>query len=82
MLEIVLTPKILGPPKSGALGLSLFSLMANPRLMRCASYIKSMQIVSQQDTKGPDTMADLVWANTNISGYEMHNSIGMVIRST
>jgi len=32
MLEIVLTPKIFGPPKSGALGLSLFSLMLNPRL--------------------------------------------------
>jgi len=32
MLEIVLTPKILGPPKIGALGLSLFSLMVNLRL--------------------------------------------------
>jgi len=32
MLEIVLTPKILGPPKSGALGLNLFSLLVNPRL--------------------------------------------------
>jgi len=32
MLEIVRTPKILGSPKSGALGLSLFSLMINPRL--------------------------------------------------
>jgi len=32
MLEIVLTPKILGPPEIGALRLSLFSLMANPRL--------------------------------------------------
>jgi len=32
MLEIVLTPNILGPPKSGALGLSLFSLLENPRL--------------------------------------------------
>jgi len=30
MLEIVFT-QILGPPKSGALGLSLFSLMVNPR---------------------------------------------------
>jgi len=34
MLEIVLTPKIFGPPKSGALGLSLFSLMVNPRLRK------------------------------------------------
>jgi len=32
MLEIVLTPKILDPQESGALGLSLFSLMVNPRL--------------------------------------------------
>jgi len=32
MLEIVLTPKILGPPELGALGSSLFSLMVNPRL--------------------------------------------------
>jgi len=32
MLEIVLTAKILGPPNSGALDLSLFSLMVNPRL--------------------------------------------------
>jgi len=32
MLEIVFTPEILGAPKSGALGLSLFSLMVNPRL--------------------------------------------------
>jgi len=32
MLEIVLIPKTLGPLKSGAVGLSLFSLMANPRL--------------------------------------------------
>jgi len=32
-MEIVLTHKILGPPTSGALGLSLFSLMANPCLV-------------------------------------------------
>jgi len=32
MLEIVLTPEILDPPKVGALGCSLFSLMVNPRL--------------------------------------------------
>jgi len=36
-----------------------------------------MQIVYQHGTKGLDTMANLVWANTNISGYVMHNSIGM-----
>jgi len=30
--EIVLLPKFWGPPKSAALGLSLFSLMVNPRL--------------------------------------------------
>jgi len=33
MLEIVLTPKRLGPPKFWALGVSLFSLMVNPRLL-------------------------------------------------
>jgi len=33
MLEIVLTPKRLGPPKFGPLGVSLFSLMVNPRLL-------------------------------------------------
>jgi len=33
MLEIVLTPKILGLLKLGALGLSLFNLMVNPRLV-------------------------------------------------
>jgi len=27
-------------------------------------------------------MANLVWANTYISGYVMRNSIGIVIRST
>jgi len=33
MLEIVLTPKRLGHPRNrGALSLSLFSLMVNPRL--------------------------------------------------
>jgi len=38
MLEIVLTPEILEPPKSGAPGLSLFSLMVNPRLHACIGY--------------------------------------------
>jgi len=33
MLEIVLTPEILGPFKIGGLGLSLFSLMVNLRLV-------------------------------------------------
>jgi len=33
MLEIVLTPEISGPQKLGALVLSLFSLMVNPRLL-------------------------------------------------
>jgi len=32
-MEIVFTHKILGPPKLGALGLSRFSLMVNPRLI-------------------------------------------------
>jgi len=39
-------------------------------------------IVSQQGIKRPDTMANLVWANTNISGYVMHNSVGIAICST
>jgi len=43
---------------------------------------KSIQIVSQQGIKGPDTTANLVRANTYISGYVMHNSVGIVIRST
>ena len=30
---------------------------------------KSIQIVSQQGIKSPDTMAILVWVNTYISGY-------------
>ena len=30
---------------------------------------KSIQIASHQAIKGPDTMANLAWANTNISGY-------------
>jgi len=41
-----------------------------------------MQVVSQHGIKGPDTMANLVWAKTNISGYVMHNSVGIVICST
>ena len=32
VLEIVLTPQIWAPPKSGALGWSLYSLMVNLRL--------------------------------------------------
>jgi len=32
MLEIVLTPKLWAPHEIGTLGLSLFSLMVNPRL--------------------------------------------------
>jgi len=41
-----------------------------------------MQVVAQHGIKGPNTMANLVWANTNISGYVIHNSIGIVICST
>jgi len=32
---------------------------------------KSIQVGSQHGIKGPATMANLVWANTNISGYVM-----------
>jgi len=38
MLEIVLTPQILGAPASEALGLSRFSLMVNPHLFMLAFY--------------------------------------------
>jgi len=41
-----------------------------------------MQVVSQHGIKGPATMANLVWVNTNISGYVIHNSIGIAICST
>jgi len=40
MLEIVLNPKILPPPKSGALGLSIFSPMVNPRLPKPLRYFR------------------------------------------
>jgi len=35
-----------------------------------------------QGIKGADTMANLVRANTYISGYVMHNLVGIVIHST
>jgi len=40
MLEIVLTPEILGPPKLRALGLRHFSLMVNPRLLRWLLFLR------------------------------------------
>ena len=43
---------------------------------------KAIQSVSQQGIKGPDATANLVWANTYTSGYLMHNSVGISIRST
>jgi len=47
---------------------------------RWATYTKSLQIVSQQRIKDPDTMANLVRANTYISGYViMHDSVGIII---
>jgi len=39
-------------------------------------------MVSQQGIEGPDTMANLMWANIYISGYVMHNSVDIVMRST
>jgi len=48
---------------------------------RCASYKKSIQIVSQQGNKCPDTIVNLVWANTYISRYVMRDSVGIAIRS-
>jgi len=36
--------------------------------------------VSQQGIKCPDTMVNLMWANTGyFSGYVMHNSVGIVM---
>jgi len=54
---------------------------------KCPSYKKSIQFFSQQGVKNPDTMANLTWANTYISGIVMReawdcNSGGIVIRST
>jgi len=43
---------------------------------------KTIQVVSQHGIKDSDTMANLVWANTNIYGYVMHNSIDIVTCST
>jgi len=40
---------------------------------------QSKQIVSKQGIKGPDITVNLVWANTYISGYVMHNSVGIVV---
>ena len=48
---------------------------------RCASYKKSIQVVSQHGIKGPDTMANLVWATTNISGHVMHKGEATRTRS-
>jgi len=38
MLEIVFTPKIFVTPEIGGLGLSLFNLMENPRLLSTAAH--------------------------------------------
>jgi len=39
---------------------------------------KSIHIVPQHGTKCPDATANLLWANTYVSGYEMHDSVGMI----
>jgi len=38
-----------------------------------------MQIFYKQGIKGPDIMVNLVWANAYISGYVMHNLVGIVV---
>jgi len=48
----VLTPEILGPPKSGALGLTLFSLMVNLRL-----YYRNVWIVCAKQTSAFDLLS-------------------------
>jgi len=35
--------------------------------------------VSKPSIKGPNIMFNLVWANTYISGYVMHNAVGIVV---
>ena len=44
MLDIVLTAKFWGNPKSGALGLSLFSLMVIPCLLMVVLYKQKHRI--------------------------------------
>jgi len=34
---------------------------------------------SEQGIKGPDIMANFFWTNTYISGYVMHNTVGIVV---
>jgi len=50
--------------------------------MKMRSVKKTIQIVSQQGIKGPNTMVNLVWANTYISGYVMHGSVDIIVRNT
>jgi len=38
-----------------------------------------IQIVSKQGIKCPDTVVNLVWVNTNISGYLMHNLVDITV---
>jgi len=48
---------------------------------RLTSANEAIQIVSEQGIKDPDIIVNLVWlwANTYISGYATHNSVGMVV---
>jgi len=50
--------------------------------MKMRSVSKTIQIVSRQGIKGPDTTVNLVLANTYISGYVMHDSVGITVRNT
>jgi len=43
---------------------------------------KALHVASQQGIKSLNTVVNLVWVNTYISGYAMHNSVGIVVCST
>jgi len=41
----------------------------------------SIQIVSQQGIRSADTMVHLVLPNAYISGYVMHDSVGIILHN-
>ena len=40
---------------------------------------QGLTAILKQGIKGPDIMVNLVWVNTYISEYLMHNSVGIVV---
>jgi len=47
---------------------------------RCTTLQEAINIISS-GIKSRDTMASLVWAKSYISGYVMHNSVGIIVCS-